>query len=89
MNDPVSRSILLFSIMNSVLICSKAFIAKGSNIGFKSLSFKILIITLSVLGFVIFRYYAAMMNAGMNVPDNSLPLKSWEDVAQSDLDFKV
>ena len=73
---------------DAVNIILRGVINKGTNINFKkSQAFKILILSLMVLGFILLSYYRAQMNAALNVEVDNMPIKSWEDVKNSN--YKV
>ena len=74
----------VFAMKTSVNVCLKAFVSKGSNTGFKSHTYKIVVTTLVTLGFIMFTYYKATLKAALFVNVENLPINSWEDVHESD-----
>ena len=76
-------SALGYAIGLSMVICMKAFICKATSIKTESQSFRLAITIISILGYVIFSYYKAQLNAALNVDNNDVSIESWTDVAES------
>ena len=77
----------LFAFSKALSICLRAFIGKGSATGLKSQTYKFIVFSLTMLGFIVLCHYRAQMNAALNVDIKTFPINSWKELDKSN--YKV
>ena len=79
-NVPLKKNALNYAIGLSL----KAFIKMDFDNGMRSYTFKIILFSTLVCGFVIFSHYETVFASILIVESENLPYKSWNEVAESD-----
>ena len=67
----------------SVIICLRAIINKPTDIGLKSQTYKLIVVIVMTLSFIVLSYYRAQMNAALNVDSKIFPINTLEDLDKS------
>ena len=78
-NVPLKKNALNYAIGLSL----KAFIKMDFDNGMRSYTFKIILFSTLVCGFVIFSHYETVFASILIVESENLPYKSWNEVAES------
>ena len=71
----------------SVLICLRAIINKATDTGLKSQTYRLIVVIVMTLSFIVLSYYRAQMNAALNVDFKIFPINTLEDIDKSN--YKV
>ena len=61
----------------------RSLINKSIECKLKSWTYRILLLNVMTLGFIILTYYKAQMNAALNSSVEDVPLNSWKDILES------
>ena len=72
------------SLISAISLSLRAFVKMDFDNGMRSYTFKIILFSTLVCGFVIFSHYETVFASILIVESENLPFKSWNEVAVSD-----
>ena len=74
---------LKYSFVTSVDMCLRTTVNIAPENQMTSLTYKMILMTTMMFGFIVFRHYEALLATTLIVESDNMPYKSWNDVLQS------
>ena len=74
---------LKYSFVTSVDMCLRTIVNIAPENQMTSLTYKMILMTTMMFGFIVFRHYEALLATTLIVESDNMPYKSWNDVLQS------